>query len=62
VRVQFVQGKDTVDVLFCFGCDILLVFHNETSIGYEGCDNGRTHFVAIMKQAFFNDASIQTLK
>ncbi|MEK6235768.1 MAG: hypothetical protein N2C14_13755 [Planctomycetales bacterium] len=61
-RIQFVKGKDQVDVLFCFGCDILAVYHNGKHVGDEDFDVSRARYVGIMKKIFPDDPVIQSLK
>ena len=62
VRVRFVQSDDTVDVLFCFACDILSVYFNGDLVGGEDFDDARLKMVAIMKELFPQDDVIQSLK
>ncbi len=62
VRIQFQHKTDNVDILLCFECDILLVYHNGKVVGGEDFDDGRAQFVAIVKTLFPDDQAIQSLK
>ncbi|RLS54066.1 MAG: hypothetical protein DWH91_12795 [Planctomycetota bacterium] len=62
IRFQFQRGQDNVDVLICFECDILGVYHNGQSVDYEDCDYGRAQLIAIAKELFPDDPAIQALQ
>ena len=62
VRLNFVQGDESTDVLFCFECDILTVYHQGKPIGGEDFDKIRPKLVEIVKKIFADDQAIQRLK
>lgn len=62
VRIQFSDNDNTVDVLFCFECDILAVYHNGKVVGGEDFDNARSRLVAIVQKLFPDDEAIQSLE
>ena len=62
VRLEFVQGETTVDVAFCFDCDILSVYTQGKAVGGEDFDNIRPQLVGIMQKIFPKDEAIQSLK
>jgi hypothetical protein len=62
VRIQFSEGDNTVDVLFCFECDILAVYHNGRPVGGEDFDDARSRLVSIVQKLFPNDEIIQSLE
>ncbi len=62
VRIQFQHDSDEVDVLLCFECNILLVYHNGKAVGGEDFDDGRPQLVEIAKAVFPDDEVIQSLK
>ncbi len=62
VRFQFQKGEDKVDVLICFKCNMLGVYHNGDAVEYEDCDNGRSQLIEIAQELFPGDAVIQSLK
>ena len=62
VRFQFQKGSDSVDVLICFDCDMLGVYHNGQAVDYEDCDLVRAQLIAISKELFPDDPVIQSLK
>lgn len=61
VRVHFASGADKVDVMFCFGCDILTVYHNGKPVGGEDFDDARPRLVRAVKTWFPDDEAIQEL-
>ncbi len=61
VRLAFFRGTERVDVLFCFECDMLLVFHNDRVSGGEDFDQARPVFVKAVKEVFPQDKAIQKL-
>lgn len=62
VRIRFTRGEATLDVLFCFKCDVLLAYWNGKSVGGEDFDPIQPHLVALMKSLFPQDDVIQKLK
>jgi len=62
VRIQFQHGTDEVDVLLCFACDILTVYHNGKAVGGEDFDEISSQLVAIAKDLFPDDEAIQSLE
>ena len=62
VRIQFNSGDDRVDVLLCFECRILAVYHNDKSGGGEDFDNANPALIAVVKRLFPDDREIQNLK
>jgi hypothetical protein len=62
VRIQFQREGDEVDVLLCFECDVLAVYHNGQDVGGEDFDNISSQLAAIVKELFPNDAAIQALE
>ncbi len=61
VLLTFSQRDDSVDVLFCFECDMLLFGRNSEAVGGEDFDFGRAVFVAAAKECFPDDQEIQAL-
>jgi hypothetical protein len=57
VVVTFSNGKDEVDVFFCFECNILVVQGMRSDF-----DPSRAKLLRIMKQIFPKDPQIQSLK
>lgn len=62
VRIQFQHEGDEVDVLLCFECAILAVYHNGKIAGGEDFDDISSELAAIVKELFPNDAAIQALE
>lgn len=62
IRIQFQHDTDEVDVLLCFACDILAVYHNGMFVGGEDFDEIRSQLVAIAKDLFPDDEAIQSLE
>lgn len=62
VGVTFVKGERSVDVLFCFACDILVVYQDGKVVGDEDFDPARTRLVRLVKNFFPTDDVIQQLK
>ena len=62
VGVTFARGEQSVDVLFCFECDILAVYQDGRSVGDEDFDPARTRLVKLVKKFFPDDDVIQQLK
>lgn len=61
VRLTFHRGQNRVDVLFCFKCDDLRVYHNDRWTGSQDFHRGRPIFVRAVKSLFPNDQVIQQL-
>ena len=61
VRIRFHAGADVVDVLLCFECNMLLVFHNNEKSGGEAFDFIRPILVRASKAIFPDDNQIQEL-
>jgi hypothetical protein len=51
----------TVDVVFCFQCDILSVYQNGVAVASEDFDPIRPALVPLMKKLFPKDGEIQSL-
>ncbi len=62
VRFSFHGAHDSLDVLFCFECNILWVFRNGSRTGGEGFDYVRPNFVRAVKSLFPGDEEIQDLR
>lgn len=62
VRFQFQHEGDSVDVLICFKCLMLGIYHNGKALEYEDFDPIRAELVAIAKELFPDDPAIQSLK
>jgi hypothetical protein len=62
VRLEFVQGDKSIDVFFCFECDILQVYANGKPVGSEDFDDVRPQLVKMMQKIFPEDKVIQGLK
>lgn len=61
VRLEFKRKDETVDVVFCFQCDILSVYHNGVAGESEDFDPIRPALVPLMKKIFPKDGEIQSL-
>lgn len=61
VRLEFKRKDETVDVVFCFQCDILTVYHNGVAGESEDFDPLRPALVPLMKKIFPKDGEIQSL-
>ena len=65
VAFRIADGKNTVDVLICFKCDVLgyvVGGANEVPTSqYQDFDPVRAELVALTKEAFPNDADIREL-
>jgi uncharacterized protein YegJ (DUF2314 family) len=61
VKIEFAHDKHTVSVLFCFECNILLVYLDGAMVGSEDFDRGRPRIVRVLKQLFPENAVIQGL-
>jgi len=62
VRLQFAADDKTVDVEFCFECNILLVLQDGKPVGGEDFDHARAPLVALCKELLPDDAEIQALQ
>ena len=62
VRIQFEEEKDAVDVLICFQCDILAVYHNGNLAGGGDFAPGRSKLLAVVKELFPDDDAIRSLR
>lgn len=61
VRFQFQHNGDEVDVLLCFQCDILSVYHNGQSVGGGNFDPSSPELATIVKAIFPDDPAIQSI-
>lgn len=61
VRLQFARNDESVDVVFCFECNILTVYHNGAALESEDFDPLRPALIAAMKKIFPDDGEIQSL-
>jgi len=55
------EGKETVDVLFCFSCDELEVHRGAKKVGHEDFDPRRADLVRIAQRLFPDDPAIAKL-
>ena len=62
VRIQFQHEGDEMDVLLCFECDVLAVYHNGQDAGGEDFDDIKSQLAAVVKELFPDDAAIQALE
>jgi hypothetical protein len=62
VQIRFTKDRQTLDLLFCFACDIFLTYLNGKRVGGEDFDPIRPQIVAIMKSLFPKDDVIQKLR
>ena len=62
VRLEFTQGDKSVDLFFCFECDILAVYFRGKPVGSEDFDTMRPQLVEIVQKIFPDDMVIQDLK
>lgn len=62
VRITFEDDRgESLDVLFCFECDVIAVYRDDKCVGGEDCDDGRAGLLDIMKQIFPNDPAIHAI-
>jgi hypothetical protein len=61
VGLRFVGKDSTTEVVFCFHCDEIQIYHDGKRAGAEDIDNARSRLAAIMKRIFPRDADIQKL-
>lgn len=59
VQATFTRGKSQVDVLFCFGCQVLEVFHNGKTVGGGNFDPAMKSLTKLAQAAFPDDKAIQ---
>lgn len=62
VRTTFVDGDTTVDIVYCFDCNLLTVYRNGKQVGDAYFAPGRKQLVAMMKELLPKDKAIQTLE
>jgi hypothetical protein len=58
----FIHDKSKVDVVYCFSCDLLTVYHNGKRVGSGYFEPSRADLVRLAKQLLPKDAAIQKLK
>jgi hypothetical protein len=61
VRLDFIRGNETIQVVLCFDCTFLYAYRNGTRVGGENFENARPTLVQLLKPLFPNDASMQSL-
>ncbi|HTN77996.1 MAG TPA: hypothetical protein VL096_22245 [Pirellulaceae bacterium] len=61
VKAVFTQGESKVDVVFCFSCEILAVYHQGKHTGDGNFDPANAKLVALVKQLFPKDKAIQAI-
>lgn len=61
VRATFIRGAVKTDVLFCFQCQILTVYHQGKRVGGGEFDPVKGKLEKLVKQIFPKDAAIQKL-
>jgi hypothetical protein len=61
VGLRFVGKDSTTEVVFCFHCDEVQIYHDGQRAGGEDIDNARSRLAAIMKRIFPRDEEIQKL-
>jgi hypothetical protein len=61
VRIQFQHEGDDIDVLLCFECATLAVYHNGKYAGGGNFDDISSELAAIIKELFPTDAAIQAI-
>ncbi len=62
VRTTHVSGSTTIDIVYCFDCDTLVVYRNGEKVGDGLFTPARKKLVAIAKQMLPKDEVIQGLK
>lgn len=62
IAVRFKGKATTVEVLFCFKCDQILVFQAGQEVGNEEFDHLRGELAAVFKRVFPDDRVIQNLE
>ena len=61
VRTTFSRGDQQVDVVYCFECQILAVYHQGKRVGGGQFDPAQRKLEALAKQMFPKDEAIQGL-
>ncbi|HEY5311759.1 MAG TPA: hypothetical protein VIK18_04545 [Pirellulales bacterium] len=61
VQLRFAKQGQIVDVLLCFKCNELWVWHNHQRVGGQEFDSGRSDLAKLVKQIFPDDEEIQSL-
>ena len=61
LRLRFERGKDSVEILFCYECDILQVTHNGR-IKEENFDFAHNKLVKAVQAVFPKDDAIRKLE
>ena len=61
IVIRFAGVKTTLEIVFCFSCDELLVYKDGKRIGGEDFDDRRADLLAIMRRTFPDDETIQAL-
>lgn len=61
VLVRFTQGKNQIDVLICFGCREVAIYHGDKKVGHEDIDAIAGQLAGIAKALFPKDDEIQKL-
>ncbi len=61
VAVRFTGAEETVEIVFCFSCEVLAVYRNDERVGSEDFDKARESLAAIVKRWFPDDEAIQSL-
>lgn len=62
IRFEFQHAGDSVDVLICFKCLMLGIYHNGKAVEFEDFDPIRVELTAIAKELFPDDSAIQSLR
>jgi hypothetical protein len=62
VRTTFIQGKQQVDVVYCFACDILTVYLNGKAVGHGEFDPGHKQLVRLAQRMLPKYDEIKMLK
>ena len=60
-RIRFQTDDNAVDLLFCFNCDVFIVFHDSQVAGGVGFPYDNDRILRVMKQIFPDDPTIQSL-
>jgi hypothetical protein len=61
VRFRFESDDGPLEVRLCFGCNMLEVTRDKSSVGGGGFDSARSKLVALCKELFPNDKVIQRM-
>jgi hypothetical protein len=62
VRLDFIRGSETLQVLLCFECKILIVYQDGKLVGGGDFDSSYVDLLRAVKAIFPNDPEIQALK